>query len=255
MLKFLLVPALLVCFTGCENPADKNPVLGIVKNFSGEAYYHPADSVERVRLQSADIDKRPLFPLDKIVLGKDSFLHMYLYEHGDFFLESNTTILLQRPDPSQRFRIYTKILEGTLDCFIEKRSKSFGIQTPVAVAGVLGTTFRIKVTPDASRITLLESSRGLEVQNLSQSLENPVKLSTHQDKSGRIFGEEILISSPTEVSAQAADTEEQKAAKFYKIQRDIDPVKYSYPIGSEAGRILYRPMTEPPGTRIHTYER
>lgn len=245
----------LIFFSGCQNPADQNPVLGIVKNFSGNVFYHPADSVERLKLQSSDIEKRPLFPLDKIVVEENSFLHMYIYNHGDLFLEPNSTVLLQRPDPSMKFQVYSKIIHGTLDCFVEKRSENFGVQTPVAVAGVLGTSFQIQVGEDGTRITLLESKTGIEIQNLKQNLKSPVRLKTYQGENGQVYGQEIHFSSQSQTEATSEDSPAEASEKSYRINTKINPANYTYPFGAQSGRLLYRPVTEPPGTRVHSYER
>ena len=201
MKLLILILAPLLLFFGCESPSDQTPVLGVIKNFSGTVYYHPADSVERLKLQNGDIDKRPLFPLDKLVVGENSFFHMYLHGHGDFFLEPNTTILLQRPDPTSKFEIYSKLIQGTMDCFVEKQSSQFAIQTPMAVAGVLGTSFQLAVDEQATRITLLESEVGIEVQNLEQNLSNPLVLRSQVGKNGEILGQEVVLtSSPQNLS-------------------------------------------------------
>lgn len=232
-------------FFGCESPADQNPVLGVIKNFSGVVYYHPADSVERLRLQNGDIDKRPLFPLDKLVVGENSFFHMYLYGHGDFFLEPNTTILLQRPDPSSKFQVYSKLLQGTIDCFVEKQSRNFAIQTPVAVAGVLGTSFQLFVDEEITRITLIESEAGIELQNLEQNLSNPLVLRSKTGQDGEVFGQQVeLTESPVDGSASN-----------YQIRSDLQGLDLKYPYGAQNGRLLYRTFTETPGTRTQSYER
>ena len=43
-----------------------------------------------------------------------------------------------------------------MDCFIEKKGSRFAVQTPVAVAGVLGTLFKISVDNKKTKITMIE---------------------------------------------------------------------------------------------------
>ena len=58
----------------------------------------------------------------------------------------------------------TDLKQGVMDCFIEKKGSRFAVQTPVAVAGVLGTLFKVSADDKKTMITMVEGTNGLEIQ-------------------------------------------------------------------------------------------
>lgn len=190
---FALLLTGIVFLQGCFGPASSSSNIAVVRNFSGEIYYHPADSKNRIRLQPADINQRPLFPLDKIVVAKESFLHLHFNGHGDVYLEPETTLIVQKAQEGKQFEVMAKIMQGVVDCFIEKKGSRFAVQTPVAVAGVLGTSFQVKVSEDGSEFHLLESEHGLVLQNLEQTLKNPLTLKVEKANTGAYLGQSVML--------------------------------------------------------------
>jgi len=190
---FALLLTGILFLQGCFGPASSSSNIAVVRNFSGEIYYHPADSKNRIRLQAADINQRPLFPLDKIVVAKESFLHLHFNGHGDVYLEPETTLIVQKAQEDKQFEVMAKIMQGVVDCFIEKKGSRFAVQTPVAVAGVLGTSFQIKVSEEGSEFHLLESEHGLVLQNLEQTLKNPLTLKVEKANTGAYLGQSVML--------------------------------------------------------------
>lgn len=191
----LILVGSILFFTGCFSGNQAESGLGVVRALSGEVFYHPADLDSRIRLQESDVN-RVLFHLDKLVVGKDSHLHVYLGDAGDLFIEPESTVIVQRPDQKSRFKTFARLVQGVLSCFVEKQNSNFAIQTPVTVAGVLGTSFQIQVQGDQTDITLAESKVGIELQSLRQDLQNAPVLKTLALPGGAMAGRRVSLREP-----------------------------------------------------------
>ena len=175
----ILIITASIFYVGCENPLNKNPVIGIIKNLSGSVKYYPGGSDEFVTLRTVDIDNRSLFSMDMIELAKNSFLHLHFYGHGDAYLgnkKTETRLIIKKPSAKTKFQVLTELKQGVMDCFIEKKGSRFAVQTPVAVAGVLGTFFKVAVEDNKTFVTMIEGENGTEIQNIQQSLKEPTIL-------------------------------------------------------------------------------
>lgn len=200
----LLLAIVFLCafFIGCESPTTKNPVIATIKNLTGTVSYYPANSENSAKLQTNDI-QRPLFALDKLVVEADSFLQLHFPGHGDVFVESDSTVILQKPNTSSKFSVFAQVSEGVINCFIEKKDAGFAIQTPLAVAGVLGTSFQISVKNNKTDISLLEAEKGLEIQNLVQNLTTPLVLKCIQSEAGGQICQQITLTQEATESSDA----------------------------------------------------
>ncbi|MBW7876744.1 MAG: FecR domain-containing protein [Candidatus Cloacimonetes bacterium] len=178
--------------TGCNKQIDSSRALATIRAIHGDVFYHPADLDSRIKLQTSDVS-RSLFHLDKLVVGKDSFLHLQFDDQGDLFIEPESTLIVQRPEPNTRFKVFAKLVSGIFSCFVEKQNSNFAVQTPVTVAGVLGTAFRVEVSTEATEIALVESRSGIELQSLEQDLKMPPLLTMGTTATGGISGSAISI--------------------------------------------------------------
>ena len=256
-IKHLLL-VLIIFLSGCLKPEVKNRSLGVIQSFTGAIYYHPAQSSERIRLQK----QRPVFPLDKFVVGEDSYLHVYLHDYGDLYIEPDTTVILLKPDFTKRFGVMVKVLQGVVDCFIEKRDSRFGVQTPVAVAGVLGTHFKVEARNGQTIISLMSSLSGIEVQNLVQDMKSPPILRMGTDDLGQLTGQRITIahSSSTQATGTHIHSFEDSSRfvpgiRSYDLKPLADPGALFFPAGHQNKKILFRSFREYHPTRTHVYQR
>lgn len=188
----LLAVVLFAALAGCENPTTKNPIIAVVKNLTGTISYYPANSENSAKLQVNDI-QRPLFALDKLVVDADSFLQLHFPGQGDIFVEPGSTIILQKPEKNRKFQVFASLSEGVANCFIEKKDSGFAVQTPLAVAGVLGTSFQLEVKKEQTTIALISAEKGLEVQNSAQDLTKPLILKSITNEAGGITGQLITL--------------------------------------------------------------
>ena len=272
-------------FFRLENPLSQNPVIGIIKNLSGSVKYYPGGSEEFVTLRTADINNRPLFSMDMLKLDRNSFLHIHFYNHGDAFLgneKTETKLIIKKPSSDKKFQVLTDLKQGVMDCFIEKKGSRFAVQTPVAVAGVLGTLFKVSVDKK-TMITMVEGTNGLEIQNLNQSLEEPkilkaiqrieiihnlVDLQTlmaPQSTSDEIMSmsnvDDVVI--PTNAKATGGQVSSMESVYTenqvtpLKIINFDSPLEFKYPVGVNArGELEFKTYMEYEGNhRTRTYSR
>ncbi len=240
-------------------PEVKNLALGVIQSFTGDVYYHPAQTSERIRLQR----QRPVFALDKFVVEADSYLHVYLQDYGDLYIEPDSTVILLEPDSTKRFGVLVKVIEGVVDCFIEKRNSKFGVQTPVAVAGVLGTHFKVEARGNQTIISLVESLGGIEVQNLVQDMRSPPILRMGTDDLGQLTGQKITIphsSLPHQKTATDVHSFEDSSRfvpgiRSYELKPLPDPGTLFFPAGHRDSKILFRSFREYHPSRTHVYQR
>lgn len=188
-----IVIGLALLLSGCTQNVATNETVATIAAIQGTVDYHPASSEEKIALQPKD-SGRNLYHLDKLVVGQDSYLQIQLGDEGELFAEPGTTLLIQRPEVSKPFQVFVNLVEGVLNCFIEKRDSKFAVQTPVTVAGVLGTRFRLDVQGSETSATLIESDKGLALQSLKQDLSAPIVLKTSQSPSGALYGAAITFS-------------------------------------------------------------
>jgi|GEM_PF-1132478 hypothetical protein len=141
-----------------------------VADFSGSIYLKEAKSSQERILQSGD-SALNLYPLDQLRTAPGAFLHLLIQNHGDLFVEENTEIILTEPQSKSKFQVLLEVFRGAINCFIEKNGSRFGVQTPVSVAGVLGTAFRVEVSSKDTQIMVVESKAGVEIQNRAQNLQ------------------------------------------------------------------------------------
>ena len=265
-LKYLIIFVIGICLltTGCQNPLSKNPVIGIIKNLSGSIKYYPGGSEDFILLQIADINDRPLFPMDMLELDKNSFLHLHFYNHGDAFLgneKTETKLIIKKPSSNTKFQVLTELKQGVMDCFIEKKGSRFAVQTPVAVAGVLGTLFKISVDDQKTMITMIEGENGLEIQNLTQTLENPRILNSIQkiEMIHELIDPETLAASPAnkDFSWITKPKDDEKQVIPVKISTFDSPIEFKYPVGVNTnGTLEYKTYMEYEGNhRTKTYNR
>jgi len=144
------------------------PIAQVV-DFAGTVRIQQKNRMPATTLQSAELPLK-LFALDQLETLSGAFVHLVIKDQGDLFLEENSKILIAEPKPKKRFQFLVDLINGAVNCFVEKRGASFGIQTPVSVAGVLGTAFRVEVSVERTSIILVESKAGIEIQNRSQNL-------------------------------------------------------------------------------------
>ncbi|PCJ17188.1 MAG: hypothetical protein COB02_14165 [Candidatus Cloacimonadota bacterium] len=242
-MKWIVILISIFLFIGCDNPTSKSPVLATIKNLSGDVFYYPASSDKKQKLQASDINKRSLFSLDKIVVNDNSYLHLYIPEHGDLFAEPNTTIILQQPQNDKKFKVFAKVLKGVVDCFIEKKGSNFAIQTPIAVAGVLGTKFKVSVSHKTT-ISLLDSEHGVEIQNLEQNLKNPVLLKMSASKASN-----SIVGAKTTLINEANDESPSKITKI------VDLLNHKFPNSKKDGKIQWQSLITHTSSRTHEYSR
>ena len=273
-------------FSGCENPLSQNPVIGIIKNLSGSVKYYPGGSEEFVTLRTADINNRPLFSMDMLKLDRNSFLHIHFYNHGDAFLgneKTETKLIIKKPSSDKKFQVLTDLKQGVMDCFIEKKGSRFAVQTPVAVAGVLGTLFKVSVDNKKTMITMVEGTNGLEIQNLNQSLEEPkilkaiqrieiihnlvdlqtlmAPLSTSDEIMSMSNVDDVVI--PTNAKATGGQVSSMESVYTenqvtpLKIINFDSPLEFKYPVGVNArGELEFKTYMEYEGNhRTRTYSR
>ena len=273
-------------FLGCENPLSRNPVIGIIKNLSGSIKYYPGGSEEFVTLRTADINNRPLFSMDMLKLDRNSFLHIHFYNHGDAFLgneKTETKLIIKKPSSDKKFQVLTDLKQGVMDCFIEKKGSRFAVQTPVAVAGVLGTLFKVSVDNKKTMITMVEGTNGLEIQNLNQSLEEPkilkaiqrieiihnlvdlqtlmAPLSTSDEIMSMSNVDDVVI--PTNAKATGGQVSSMESVYTenqvtpLKIINFDSPLEFKYPVGVNArGELEFKTYMEYEGNhRTRTYSR
>ena len=254
----ILVIGASLLISGCQDPLSKTPVIGIIKNLSGSIKYYPGGSGDFIKLRIADINERPLFPMDMLELDKNSFLHLHFYDHGDAFLgneKTETTLIIKKPSSNTKFQVLTELKKGVIDCFIEKKGSRFAVQTPVAVAGVLGTLFKVSVDDQKTMVTMIEGENGIEIQNLKQSLKEPKILDSIQtiEIVHRLVDFETLtpLISPT----KAVDPAMQVIP--VKIRNFDSPIEFKYPVGVNAkGKLEYKTYMEYGGNhRTKTYNR
>lgn len=277
-LKYLIIFVIGICSltTGCQNPLSKNPVIGVIKNLSGSIKYYPGGSEDFILLQIADINDRPLFPMDMLELDKNSFLHLHFYNHGDAFLgneKTETKLIIKKPSSNTKFQVLTELKQGVMDCFIEKKGSRFAVQTPVAVAGVLGTLFKISVDEQNTMITMIEGENGLEIQNLNQTLENPTILNSIQKieiihglvdpetltGSPSIRDDDIVLSpNPDKIPPMTTKPKDDDNQVIpLKISTFDSPIEFKYPVGvNTKGTLEYKTYMEYEGNhRTKTYNR
>ena len=277
-LKYLIIFVIGICLltTGCQNPLSKNPVIGIIKNLSGSIKYYPGGSEDFILLQIADINDRPLFPMDMLELDKNSFLHLHFYNHGDAFLgneKTETKLIIKKPSSNTKFQVLTELKQGVMDCFIEKKGSRFAVQTPVAVAGVLGTLFKISVDDQKTMITMIEGENGLEIQNLNQTLENPRILNSIQriEIAHSLVDYETLNDLPSTQSKKIVPSpvpdknfppitkpkDDENQVIPVKISTFDSPIEFKYPVGVNTnGTLEYKTYMEYEGNhRTKTYNR
>ena len=273
---FILIITALIFYVGCENPLNKNPVIGIIKNLSGSVKYYPGGSDEFVTLRTADIDNRPLFSMDMIEIAKNSFLHLHFYEHGDAYLgneQTETRLIIKKPSAKTKFQVLTELKKGVMDCFIEKKGSRFAVQTPVAVAGVLGTFFKVAVADNKTFVTMIEGENGTEIQNIQQSLMEPTILkkiqqieinhglidpSTLSEKFRQPPGSPELEASADTPIMPHGKTKPSSGADTPIIISNFDsPMEFKYPIGlNQKGELEFKTYIEyGVGHRTKTYSR
>ncbi len=273
-LKIFVIGACLF-FSGCQNPLSKNPVIGIIKNLSGVIKYYPGGSEEFVTLRLEDIDRRPLFSMDMLELSKNSFLHLHFYNHGDAFLgneKTETKLIIKKPSNNTKFEVITELKKGIMDCFIEKKGSRFAVQTPVAVAGVLGTLFKVAVEDDKTTVTMIDGDNGIEIQNINQSIETPKILNKIQQIEiihSLVDRETLLESSKPPIgmapvlgkvglaSSRPADSDLGTELAPVKIINFDNPLDFKYPSGVNAsGELEFSSYIEYEGKfRTKTYSR
>ena len=260
-LKIFVIGACLF-FSGCQNPLSKNPVIGIIKNLSGVIKYYPGGSEEFVTLRLEDIDRRPLFSMDMLELSKNSFLHLHFYNHGDAFLgneKTETKLIIKKPSNNTKFEVITELKKGIMDCFIEKKGSRFAVQTPVAVAGVLGTLFKVAVEDDKTTVTMIDGDNGIEIQNINQSIETPKILNKIQQIEiihSLVDRETLLESSKPPVGMSSGPDLDTELAPVKIINFD-NPLDFKYPSGVNAsGELEFSSYIEYEGKfRTKTYSR
>ncbi len=259
-LKLLLLVALSVFFTGCENPLNKNPVIAIIKNLSGSLKYYPGGSDEFVTLRTVDINNRSLFSMDMIEISKNSFLHLHFYGHGDAYLgnrQTETKLIITKPSAETKFQVLTELKRGVMDCFIEKKGSRFAVQTPVAVAGVLGTLFKVSVLDNKTFVTMIDGDNGTEIQNLQQSMQEPTILRKIQ----QIQINHDLVD-PLTLTEKLYSVSE-KAALSSNVENAIvinnfeSPINFQYPVGvNEKGQLEFKAYVDYEGSsRTKTFSR
>ena len=282
----ILVIGASLLISGCQNPLSQTPVIGIIKNLSGSIKYYPGGSEDFIKLRTADINDRPLFPMDMLELDKNSFLHLHFYDHGDAFLgnqKTETKLIIRKPSSNTKFQVLTELKQGVMDCFIEKKGSRFAVQTPVAVAGVLGTLFKVSVDDQKTMVTMIEGENGIEIQNIKQSLKEPKILDSIQrieivhnlvdhetltdltSASDEITSlsnvDNVVMPAMTKVSSnedgpmESVNNENQVIP--VKISNFDSPIEFKYPVGVNAkGKLEYKTYMEYEGNhRTKTYNR
>lgn len=235
---------------GCTKPFQDNPEIGLIQNFAGEVKYFPMwdpsrvkhhDSDKHMVLTINDIGKRPLYSLDRLVIATDSFLHIHFYNHGDVYLgdsKTETILIIKKPEDGDGFQILANLTKGIMNCFIEKKDSRFAVRTPIAVAGVLGTQFRLEVQDSQTVVTVIESSKGVEIENAQ---EPDLKTYSLQQL------EQIAI---PHLLRRVNQNEPDSPPSWDSLQpQKIESIDYQYPIGkNDQGKLNYQKYFEYPGS-------
>ena len=141
-----------------------------LQDFSGKVELKPKDSTIWTTIEAKQLPLE-LRALDALRTTSGAFAQLVIMDHGDIFMEANTHAVIPERTQKRKFRVLLEIIEGVINCFISKTGSNFAIQTPVSVAGVLGTAFRVEVSLQATSIIVVESEEGIEIQNLEQNLQ------------------------------------------------------------------------------------
>ena len=122
---------------------DKNSI-AFAKVVSGNAYIFAQHKIEILK-------PTYVYEEDVIITGKDSILTILFNDGSRFKILSETTI-----------QFYNKKLvlkKGNIYISLKKQGKNFVVDTPVAMMGVLGTEFSVKLTEnDDVEVALFEGS-------------------------------------------------------------------------------------------------
>lgn len=266
---------------GCNNPFQNNPAIGLIKNFDGEVKYFPmwnpqsspdAKSDRHIVITINDINKkRPLYSLDRLVVAKNSFLHLHFYEHGDVYLgdsQTETVLIIKKPEDGDRFKVLADLTTGIMNCFIDKKDSRFAVRTPTAVAGVLGTQFRVEVENEKTVVTVIESSKGVEIENAQQRHLKSIALAESQQitiphqlsysfPSKSLASNEVLSDDPPVMMPTTTMETSPKLLSWDELTpKQIETNKYKYPVGVTAGQLDFKKFIEYSGRdRVKTYDK
>lgn len=141
-----------------------------LEDFSGKVELKRKDSSTWITIEAKHLPFA-LQALDSLRTSTGAFAQLVIMDQGDVFMEENTHAVIPERAQKRKFHVLMEILEGVINCFISKTGSNFAIQTPVSVAGVLGTAFRVEVSPQATSIIVVKSEDGIEIQNLEQNLQ------------------------------------------------------------------------------------
>lgn len=295
-MKYTLISlslSLIFFWQGCDNPFQNNPEIGLIKNYAGEVKYFPmwdpesspdVKSDRHIVITINDINKRPLYSLDKLVVAKNSFLHLHFYDHGDVYLgdsQTETVLIIKKPEDGDRFKVLADLTKGIMNCFIDKKDSRFAVLTPTAVAGVLGTQFRVEVKNEKTVVTVIESSKGVEIENVQQKYLRTIALRESQQIAipHKLHDALARKSGPSGIAPAAAEGEPpveltgimpvigtvvSDSSPSHELlswdeltPKQIETNNYEYPVGvNAAGQLDFKKFIEYSGRdRVKTYDK
>ena len=111
------------------------------------------------------------------------------------------------------------------------------------MAGVLGTKFKVSVSGDETKVSLLESDHGVEIQNLNQDLKSPTLLKMTKSSSNMMLGAEVSL------SEEANDEEKLKVKKISNL------LDYKFPSSKKGAKLQWKSFVAYTSSRVHEYSR
>lgn len=177
MIKYGLF-ILLVALSFCKKEEKKLPDKAVVSFVVGEAYVQTAGKVEKKISQNFVI-----FPKDKIITSKNSYLDLQITEDIKIRIRENTSIILESiflSSKDDKVSVNFKLENGKIFSKINgklSKDSSFQIQTKTFVAGVRGTEFITEETNESSKTLVSDGSVSMDLL----------------DKEGKPIGKETII--------------------------------------------------------------
>ena len=150
-----LVCFLLICGANLAIGAETR--IGVIKNANGSVFVERNNALIPVKVG----DK--LYENDTIVTGRDGSMGLILRDNSVLSVGSNTRLIISKfvfEPAEKKLSMVARIKQGTLTYLTGVMAKlnpnAVRFETPMAVCGVRGTHFAIKVEeslPDAFRLT------------------------------------------------------------------------------------------------------
>ncbi len=178
MVKYSIL-IILILMSYCKKEEEKKlPNKAIVSLVVGDAIIQTEDKKE---IKAAI--NFVVFPKDKIITSKDSFLDLQINEDVKIRIKENTVLVLESiflNEKENKISANFKLEKGKVYSKITKKlskDSSFQIKTRTYVAGVRGTEFIAEENPNSSKTLVSEGSVSIDLL----------------DKEGKPIGKEIII--------------------------------------------------------------